>query len=79
MTFHQAVYDEKLLSEIRSENTFEFENITENNIPEEIRRKTLKLPEIQEFEVVRHYVHLSQMNFGGPYLGLYSSKNTFLL
>ena len=64
MTFHQAVYDEKLLSEIRSENTFEFGNITENSIPEEIRRKTLKLPEIQEFEVVRHYVHLSQMNFG---------------
>ena len=64
MTFHQAVYDEKLLSEIKSENTFEFGNITENNIPEEIRRKTLKLPEIQEFEVVRHYVHLSQMNFG---------------
>lgn len=64
MTFHQAVYDEKLLSEIRSENTFEFENVTENSIPEEIRRKDLKLPEIQEFEVVRHYVHLSQMNFG---------------
>ena len=33
MTFHQAVYDEKLLSEIRSENTFEFENMTENSIP----------------------------------------------
>ena len=34
----------KLLSEIRSENTFEFENVTENSIPEEIRRKDLKLP-----------------------------------
>ena len=64
MTYHQAVYDEKLLSEMQSENTFEFENMKENPIPEEFRRKNLKLPEIQEFEVVRHYVHLSQMNFG---------------
>ena len=64
MAYHQAVYDEKLLSEIRSENTFEFEDAVENNIPGELRRKSLKLPEIAEFEVVRHYVHLSQMNFG---------------
>ena len=64
MAYHQAVYDEKLLSEIRSENTFEFEDAVENNIPVELRRKSLKLPEIAEFEVVRHYVHLSQMNFG---------------
>ena len=64
MTFHQAVYDEKFLSELKSENTFAFEDVSENGVPVELRRKTLNLPEIAEFEVVRHYVHLSQMNFG---------------
>jgi len=34
-------------------------------LPEKLRRKTLpKLPELSEVEVVRHYVRLSQMNFG---------------
>ncbi len=34
-------------------------------VPEKLRRKTLpKLPELSEVEVVRHYVRLSQMNFG---------------
>jgi len=34
-------------------------------LPEKLRRKTLpKLPEVSEVEVVRHYVRLSQMNFG---------------
>ena len=64
MTFHQAVYDEKFLSEMKSENTFAFEDVNENSVPVELKRKNLNLPEIAEFEVVRHYVHLSQMNFG---------------
>jgi len=34
-------------------------------LPEKLRRKTLpRLPELSEVEVVRHYVRLSQMNFG---------------
>ncbi|MCK5593550.1 aminomethyl-transferring glycine dehydrogenase subunit GcvPB, partial [Candidatus Bathyarchaeota archaeon] len=34
-------------------------------LPEKLRRKTLpRLPEVSEVEVVRHYVRLSQMNFG---------------
>jgi len=34
-------------------------------LPDKLRRKTLpKLPELSEVEVVRHYVRLSQMNFG---------------
>ncbi|MDH5595331.1 MAG: aminomethyl-transferring glycine dehydrogenase subunit GcvPB [Candidatus Bathyarchaeota archaeon] len=34
-------------------------------VPEKLRRKTFpKLPELSEVEVVRHYVRLSQMNFG---------------
>ena len=39
--------------------------------PEEVRRQTpLKLPELSEVEVVRHYVRLSQMNYGVD-LGFY--------
>jgi len=39
--------------------------------PEEMRRKTPpKLPELSEVEVVRHYVRLSQMNYGVD-LGFY--------
>lgn len=34
-------------------------------LPEKLRRKTLpKLPELSEVEVVRHYIRLSQMNYG---------------
>lgn len=34
-----------------------------NEIPEELRRKDLSLPELSELEVVRHFTRLSQMNY----------------
>lgn len=38
---------------------------TKTFLPDKLRRKTLpKLPELSEVEVVRHYVRLSQTNFG---------------
>ena len=38
---------------------------TEISIPDNMRRKELpKLPELSEGEVVRHFIHLSQMNYG---------------
>jgi glycine dehydrogenase subunit 2 len=35
-----------------------------NEIPKEMRRKELNLPEASELEVVRHFTRLSQMNYG---------------
>ncbi len=34
-----------------------------NEIPKEMRRKELSLPELSELEVVRHFTRLSQMNY----------------
>src|SRR5579885_949082 len=37
----------------------------DNLIPESmIRKEPAKLPEVSEIEIVRHYTHLSQRNFG---------------
>jgi len=38
--------------------------LSETNIPEGFLRASINLPELSEPEVVRHYTHLSQMNFG---------------
>jgi len=35
-----------------------------NELPEEMHRKELNLPEVSELEVVRHFTRLSQMNYG---------------
>ena len=42
----------------------------QTNIPEDLQRTDLNLPELAEVEVVRHYTNLSESNFGvdnGPY------------
>ena len=42
----------------------------QTNIPEDLQRTDLNLPELSEVEVVRHYTNLSKSNFGvdnGPY------------
>jgi len=44
-----------------------------NEIPKEMRRKKLNLPEVSELEVVRHFTRLSQMNYGIS-LGAYPRK-----
>ncbi len=36
----------------------------ETNIPEEVQRKDINLPELSESEVIRHYTNLSKYNFG---------------
>ncbi len=33
-------------------------------VPSKLLRRTLNLPEVSEVEVVRHYIHISQQNFG---------------
>ncbi len=73
MTYHQATYDEPLLSEIHSDNRYKVPDADENLmalIPEEIRSAGAKLPVIAEYDVVRHFTRLSQMNYGVD-LGIY--------
>ncbi len=83
--YHQASWNEPLLIEMSKSGRQAFslpelkpevlsainEDRPENLIPEKMRRKTdLLLPEVSEPEIVRHYVRLSQMNFGID-LGMY--------
>ena len=45
-------------------------NVTGTNVPDELKREILYLPNIPESDVVRHYTRLASMNFGidnGPY------------
>lgn len=63
MNYHQATYDEKLLKDIKSGNTFVGDDVEEPSIPRDMKRKDLNLPDIGENDVIRHYVKLSQMNY----------------
>jgi len=38
-------------------------DVPETAFPEHLKRKTLNMPELSEFDVVRHFNHLSRMNF----------------
>ncbi|AGB04250.1 glycine cleavage system protein P [Aciduliprofundum sp. MAR08-339] len=58
--YRQARYDEPLLCEMRSEKEREISL----DLPESIRREKLRIPNIPEYEMVRHYTRLSQMNYG---------------
>ena len=45
--------------------------VGETRVPDELKRDTLRLPNIPESDVIRHYTRLASMNFGtdnGPYL-----------
>lgn len=58
---------EPLLSEIsrpgRSAAYLPACDVPESPLPQEMLREELALPELAELDVVRHYVHLSQLNF----------------
>ncbi len=58
--YRQAHYDEKLLNEMGKSNY----TPTSIDIPSNLKREALKLPELPEYEVVRHYTRLSEMNYG---------------
>jgi len=58
--YRQARYDEPLLNELHSQ---EIEYI-EVDVPDNLRRKDFPIPNIPEYEIVRHYTRLSQMNYG---------------
>lgn len=79
MVFHQAVWDEPLISELGGNGRVGItlpsykpidEIFNESFVPRKLRRKQIRLPKLSQPEVVRHFTRLSQMNFGvdlGPY------------
>ena len=58
--YHQAMYDEPLLIEIKGDK----EKNVDVNVPENLKREKLNIPNLEEWQVVRHYTRLSQMNYG---------------
>jgi len=58
--YQQAKYDEPLLNEIKGEEEKELSV----DIPNNLKRNSLNLPNLEEWQVVRHYTRLSQMNYG---------------
>ncbi len=73
MSYRQASYDEPLIRDMESGTTYELPGETgdaQSAIPEELRRDELQLPGVAEYDVVRHFTRLSQMNYGVD-LGFY--------
>ncbi|HYS71233.1 MAG TPA: aminomethyl-transferring glycine dehydrogenase subunit GcvPB, partial [Thermoplasmata archaeon] len=61
MRYRQAIWDEPLLFERRSN---EVAPPKEGLVPRALERKELDLPNLPEWEVVRHFTRLSEMTFG---------------
>ncbi len=60
----------ELSSQGRTGVTFPISDVGDFPIPENLLRKTLPLPELSELDVVRHFTHLSKLNYsidGGFY------------
>ncbi|RBI59409.1 glycine dehydrogenase subunit 2 [halophilic archaeon] len=71
--YNQAVWDEQATDgyePLLSEKGLEEVTIDETDLPEDLTRESLELPDVSEPELARHYTRLSQMNYGidsGPY------------
>ncbi len=66
--YRQARYEEPLLCEL--DGARELEPLPPGLLPPSLERGELGLPQLSEVDVVRHFIHLSQMNYGvdtGPY------------
>jgi len=75
MTFKQAQWNEPLIIERSREGAVGFslpgpEEFTVNVPVELLRKKRPQLPEVSETDVIRHYIRLSQENYGVD-LGIY--------
>ena len=62
MTYRQASYDEPLLFEMASHDETADVGLA-GLVPRSLRRDDLRLPNLPEHEVVRHFTRLSQMTF----------------
>lgn len=75
MTFSLASWDEPLLSEIRNDELFAFDQkmpeTTDTQGKGGFERKSLNIPRVSERYLMKHYVNLSQMSYSvdnGPHL-----------
>jgi len=66
MRYHQAVHDVPLLFEAceKPSPEREFDPTLGGLLPKELVRDDLDIPDLPERDVVKHFVNLSQMNFG---------------
>jgi len=66
MRYHQAVYETPVLFQGCEKDLAEesFDGTVGGAIPEELLRKDLEIPDLSEWDVVRHFTNLSQKNFG---------------
>ncbi len=66
MRYHQADYNVPLLFEACDEQKIDdrFDPTIGGAIPKELLRSTLNIPDLPERDVVKHFINLSQMNFG---------------
>jgi len=66
MRYHQAVHDVPVLFEAceRPQPAEAFDATVGGAIPKELTRSDLRLPDLHERDAVKHFVNLSQMNFG---------------
>ena len=65
--YHQAVYDEPLIMNLKGRRTLKLPGEDEKldpRIPESMARNAIGIGDREEFTVIRHFTRLSQMNFG---------------
>jgi glycine dehydrogenase subunit 2 len=61
--YQSAIWDEPLLCELQQDNNEKYQ--PSSALPKSLQRKTpLDIPDIDETQVIRHFLHLSQMNYG---------------
>lgn len=61
--YHSAIWDEPLLCELGVDKKEKFQPLTQ--LPNSIQRTTpVDIPDLDETQVMRHFFHLSQMNYG---------------
>lgn len=74
MAFRQASYNEPFIGDLRSGTTYKIPGEVDerllDDLPPELRRDDLNLPDVAEYDVVRHFTRLSQMNYSVD-LGMY--------
>ena len=61
--YHSAIWDEPLLNELHDTNKEKY--TAKSLLPDSLQRKTIiDIPNVDETQVMRHFMRLSQMNYG---------------
>ncbi len=65
MNYRQASYEEPFIKDLQSRTTFETVDGDQDStsVPESLKIEAPNLPSIAEYDVVRHFTRLSQMNY----------------